>query len=352
MAAGSADVNETNPIDRIHAYGLESIRLSNVVLFLNYEGHHFQIPMEAAINISKKAPHILDCDAKFSPFGQTILVSTHVDPAKNVLLFDVNAKDLILEAFSGILSMVPDVAVSGRGDVSASGEFGLTLLQLKNTILEAEIKGFNVKAKDMLFVHPNSNHGSDATHIQVTSKEGAQWQVAISGLSVRPTSDPIFFDVRNFKTVIGLHENRIDVNGGFALGFDDMAYGFGIKAKGDTRLQYDAVFDGFIDTDRQWQMNLTNGESASPPPPTWDLLFEGVNIRTRIPEIKLSGKGQGAVGELLGSMSFSNVSAQKDSLKTKIPYIRIKGKGLFKEGNVRSDLENRCFKYGYRHGAV
>ena len=329
-----------NPLQAVQHYGVEFLKMANVNLFMDYEGHPIQIPLEATIRIPKDTADVLFCDVKIRPYGQTILVSANVNLAQNILTYDLNAKDMVLESFAALFPLVPDLAVSGHADVSANGELNLATLESKNTVIDANLTGFNLKAKEMGVTNTGDRNSRTPVHIHISGMDNKQWQINISGLTVvKSLPTPISVDMENFGVAISLLENRIKAGGQLGLVFDDVASGLNLKKQGNTTFRLDTAFEGNFNQNGQWQFNLYNAQPPAKTKTPWEMLAGEFKVQTQRPEIKISGKGESVSGKIEGTASLSGLKVNREGLKIEIPWIRLEGTSLLHEGRMGLKME-------------
>ncbi|MBU4315792.1 MAG: YdbH domain-containing protein [Proteobacteria bacterium] len=323
-------------------FGVETLNLLNVRIFIPLENRQVVIPLEATLQSRKDRPDLIFCTLKAFPFGQEIHGAVEVDLKKQSLRFDCTGKDLSLNAVADLFSQLPGLAAQGRVTVAVKGEMGLSPLRLGQTTGEILVPKFQINYQQMTLKNTFIKEAIVPMVLHLDHSPEDTWRIDLSTVALSSGSICVFFE--DLSAGVSRMNGDTKVQGHFAADFEPTAEALNLQKQGDTRLCTEAGFDFTQTENHEWAFNLENTGASSKESVPWVFMKDQAKFSLDSPLLKVTGTGTGEAGKIQADLTLSALTAQQDIMTLTLPSVHIEATGTLGSGvmplEARATLSN------------
>jgi hypothetical protein len=323
-------------------FGVETLKLLNVRIFIPLENSQVVVPLEATLQSGKDRPDLLSCTLKAFPFGQIILGTAEVDLKKQNVLFDFTGNDLGLNAVTDLFSQIPGLAAWGRVSVTVKGEMGLSPLKLGSTSGDILVPKFQVNYHGMALKNTFSGDSISPMVVHFDHSPEDSWRVDLSAVALSTGPVCVFFE--DLFAGVSRKNGEVKVQGHFATDFEPAVEALKIQKQDNTRLCTEAIFEITQTESNEWGFHLESSGESSTGSGSWAFTKENAKFALDSPGLKLTGTGTGGAGKIQADIILSGLTVQEDSMALTMPSLHMEATGTLGSGvlpmNVQATLSN------------
>ena len=323
-------------------FGVDTLKLVDVRLFLQLENRQIVVPLEATLQSGKDRPDLLSCTLKASPFGQILLGTAEVDLKKQTLHFSCTGNDLGLHAFGDLFSQIPGLAARGRVTMAIQGEMSLSPLKLGQTTGEILVPKFQINYQQMTLKNTFIKEAIVPMVLHLDHSPEDTWRIDLSALALSSGSICVFLE--DLSAGVSRMNGDTKVQGHFAADFEPTAEALKLQKQGDTRLCTEAGFDFTQTENHEWAFNLENTGASSKESVPWVFMKDQAKFSLDSPLLKVTGTGAGEAGKIQADLTLSGLTVQQDIMTLALPSVHIEATGTLGSGvmplEVRATLAN------------
>jgi hypothetical protein len=307
----------------------QRIEINNGILIGIVNEKAYRIPFEIDIAPAPDAVNTVSATARLYPRGQTVNISARIDLEQNRIASQLTAKKLDLLRFADIFKSIDGLSLAGDASLEARADMQLAPFKVSTIAGRLNSTAIDIRYKNLRFQNHSDNSDIGKPFIiDFKGPDHQNWQVTVSNFTA---VEPIISGVSDMIATLEPNEDGYKVSGNFKLSFDSAT---GLKTVPvplrftkpfDLPLKFSAIYP----QNGQWRFDLTNGDRKPSNLRGAAFEYENLHIRTKFPDVHLTGKGVGGDIKAAYQLRIADVRIKSGDVNILCPQLVLKGKTDF-----------------------